>query len=145
MPHLIEYKCYVCEKYLYSITTRTVGEFKLCIDCGDKALGKVRPLITDAVNVMRRDFLALKKKQEEDAKKPELQIWVEDDATLHDPTAEKITDAYRRIVGEEWNAGNAKTVIDHGDVFCYYMGNGYMVQHAFDGYSIYKLQPQNDT
>ncbi len=68
--------------------------------------------------------------------------WVEDDATLNDPDAKKVHQAWFDIYGQEdfkaqWE-GARETEEDGGDHFIRTMPNGVKVTMSFDGWYIHR-------
>lgn len=64
-------------------------------------------------------------------------LWQEDDATLQDPTAEKVGQAWQRIFGEKLGATIGRPMYDLGDCYGFLMPNGATYEESYDGAAIY--------
>jgi hypothetical protein len=79
-------------------------------------------------------------------------LWVEDECTRHDPAAEILDDAWKRLCNEELPPLqiSAVEIEDLGDGTLYRMPNGHIILISYDGTSIYapkeptKTHPSND-
>lgn len=73
-------------------------------------------------------------------------LWIEDDACLHDPTAEHEHQAYARLTQRDlkadMDARDKSKDQDWGDAFGYWLPEGYILVHAYDGASIYWNKPE---
>lgn len=64
-------------------------------------------------------------------------LWEEDECLRHDPDAERIGSAFRRITGEDYDGKAVVETYDGGDHEMRLMPNGYVVYCGYDGYAIY--------
>lgn len=63
-------------------------------------------------------------------------LWTEDDATLHDPDAERVHDAWLRLFGETLNRDARLATWDGGDTFAYLYPGGRVEWHSYDGHRV---------
>lgn len=61
------------------------------------------------------------------------QVWIEDDATIHDPGHETLYHAYRRITGQVYSYKDAIESDDQGDGTLRLMPTGYVVWASYPG------------
>ena len=66
-------------------------------------------------------------------------FWTEDDCLRRDPSAEHLSDAWYRIVGERWGLRTEVSRYDGGDCLYTLYEGGWVVCNSFDGDSIYRV------
>lgn len=62
-------------------------------------------------------------------------LWIEDDATTHDPNHENLARAWLRLFGEPFDRQQAVETIDGGDCTLYRMPNRHIACESYPGNS----------